>query len=159
MDCSMPSPTPGAYSNLCPSSRWCHPVISSSVEPFSSHLQSFPASGSFSSESVLCIRWPKNWSFSFSISPSNGYSGLISFRMGWLDLLAVQETLNSLLLEKCYCISPLFTVFFFFQFIQPTEYWALNCGSDLVLGTTCSLVLVRWVVLVKVQCHRDSNVG
>ena len=51
----------------------------------------------FSSESVLCIRWPKYWSFSFSISPSNEYSGLISFRMDWLDLLAVQGILNSLL--------------------------------------------------------------
>ena len=51
----------------------------------------------FSNESVLCIRWPKYWSFSFSISPSNEYSGLISFRMDWLDLLAVQGTLKSLL--------------------------------------------------------------
>ena len=51
----------------------------------------------FSSESVLCIRWPKYWSFSFSISPSNDYSGLISFRMDWFELLAVQETLKSLL--------------------------------------------------------------
>ena len=51
----------------------------------------------FSKESVLCIRWPKDWSFSFSISPSNGYSGLISFRVDWLDLLAVQGTHKSLL--------------------------------------------------------------
>ena len=51
----------------------------------------------FSNESVLCIRWPKDWSFSFSISPSSEYSGLISFRMDWLDLFAVQETLKSLL--------------------------------------------------------------
>ena len=51
----------------------------------------------FSNESVLCIRWPKDWSFSFSISPSNEYSGLISFRMDWLDLLAVQGTFKSLL--------------------------------------------------------------
>ena len=51
----------------------------------------------FSSESAVHIRWPKNWSFSFSISPSNEYSGLISFRMDWLDLLAVQKTLKSLL--------------------------------------------------------------
>ena len=89
-----PPPTPGAYSNSCPSSRWCHPTISSTVVPFSSHLQSFPASG-FSSESVLCISWQQYWSFSFSISPSNEYSGLISFRMDWLDLLTVQGTLKS----------------------------------------------------------------
>ena len=57
----------------------------------------FPSIRVFSNESVLCIRWPKYWSFSFSISPSNVYSGLISFRMDWLDLLAVQGTLKSLL--------------------------------------------------------------
>ena len=71
-----PSPTPRAYSNSCPLSRWCHPTISSSVIPFSFGLQSFPASGA-SNESVIYIRWPKYWSFSFSISPSNEYSGLI----------------------------------------------------------------------------------
>ena len=57
----------------------------------------FPSIRVFSNESVLCIRWPKYWSFSFIISPSNEYSGLISFRLGWLDLLAVQGTLKSLL--------------------------------------------------------------
>ena len=57
----------------------------------------FPSIRVFSSELVLCIRWPKYWSFSFSISPSNEHSGLISFRMDWLDLLAVQGTLKSLL--------------------------------------------------------------
>ena len=57
----------------------------------------FPSIRVFSNESVLCIRWPKYWSFNFSISPSNEYSGLISFRMDWLDLLAVQGTLKSLL--------------------------------------------------------------
>ena len=57
----------------------------------------FPSIRVFSSESVLCIRWPKYWSFSFNISPSNVYSGLISFRMDWLDLLRVQETPKSLL--------------------------------------------------------------
>ena len=72
----------------------CHPTISSSAVPFSSHLQSFPASAY--KESVLCIRWPKYWSFNFSISASNEYSGLISFRMDWLDLFAVQGTLKSL---------------------------------------------------------------
>ena len=58
----------------------------------------FPSIRVFSNESVLCIRWPKYWSFSFSISPSNEYSGLFSFRIDWLDLLAVQGTLKSLLL-------------------------------------------------------------
>ena len=57
----------------------------------------FPSIRVFSSESALCIRWPKYWSFTFSISPSSEYSGLISFRMDWLDLLAVQGTLKSLL--------------------------------------------------------------
>ena len=57
----------------------------------------FPSIRVFSNESVVCIRWPKYWSFSFSISPFNEYSGLISFRMDWLDLLAVQGTLKSLL--------------------------------------------------------------
>ena len=91
------SPTPGVYPNACPSSQWCHPTISSSVVPFSSCLQSFPASGSFSNESTLRMRWPKYWSFSVSISPSNEHPGLISFIMDWLDLLAVQGTLKSLL--------------------------------------------------------------
>ena len=78
-----PSPTPGVYPNSWPLSRWCHLTISSSVVPFSSCPQSFPTSGS--NESAFCIRWPKFWSFSFNISPSNEYSGLISFRMDWLD--------------------------------------------------------------------------
>ena len=93
-----PSPTPRAYPKSCPSNWLCHPTISSSVIPFSSHHQSFPASGSFLvSESVVRIKWPKYWSFSFSISPSNEHSGLISFRIDWLNLLAVQGTLKSLL--------------------------------------------------------------
>ena len=90
---SCPSPSSRAYSNSCPLNQWCHPTIWSSVVPFSC-LQSFPASV-FSNELALRIRWPKYWSFSFSISPSNEYSGLISF--DWLYLLAVQGTLKSLL--------------------------------------------------------------
>ena len=92
-----PSPTPQTCSNSCPLSWWCHPTNSSSVVLFSSCLQSFPASGSFPSELALHIRWPKNWSFSFSIGPSNEYSGLISFRIDWFDLLAVPGSLRSLL--------------------------------------------------------------
>ena len=66
----------------------CHPLLLPSI---------FPSIRVFSNESVLHIRWPKYWSFSFSISPSNQYLGLISFRIDWLDLLAVQGTLKSLL--------------------------------------------------------------
>ena len=90
-----PSPTPRVYSNSCPLSQWCHPTISSSIVPFSSCPQSFPASVS-SNVSVLLIRWPKDC-FSFSISPSTEYSGVISFRIDWFDLHAVQGTLKSLL--------------------------------------------------------------
>ena len=90
-----PSPTSAVYSNSCPLGWWCHPTISFSVAPFSSWLQFFPASGFFSDESVLLIRWPKHCSFSFRISPLNECSGPISFRMDWLDLLAVQRTLKS----------------------------------------------------------------
>ena len=86
-----------SLSDSCPLDWWCYLTISSSVAPFTFCLQSFPASGSFPIESALPIRWPKYWSFSFSISPSNEYSGLISFRMDWLDLLAVQGTLKILL--------------------------------------------------------------
>ena len=90
------SPSPGAWSNSCPSSWWCQPTISSSVIPLLLHSV-FPRIRGFSSESALHIRWPKYWSFSFSISPSNEYSGLIPFRMDWFDLLASQGTLKSLL--------------------------------------------------------------
>ena len=92
-----PSPTLGVHLNPCPLSRWCHPTISSSVVPFSSCLQSFPVSRSFQMSQFFTSGGPEYWSFSFNISPSNEHSELISFRMDWLDLLAVQGTLNSLL--------------------------------------------------------------
>ena len=92
-----PSPTPGVYPNPCPSSRWCQQAISSSVI----HLFLLPpiplSMRVFSNESTLHTRWPKYWSFSFSIIPSKEHPGLISFRMNWLDLFAVQGTLKSLL--------------------------------------------------------------
>ena len=88
-----PSPTHRVYSNPCPSSQWCHPVISSSVVPFSSCPQSRPESGYFSMSQLFA--WGGQ-SFSFSISPSDEHPGLI-FRMDWSELLAVQGTLKSLL--------------------------------------------------------------
>ena len=91
-----PSPTPGVYPNPCPLSRWCHPTISSSFIPFSSCPQSFPASGYFP-KSQLFIWGGQSIGFSFNISPSKEHPGPISVRMDWLDLLAVQGTLQSLL--------------------------------------------------------------
>ena len=88
--------------------------------PFSSCLQSFPVSGSFSNKSVLCIRWPKYWSFSLSISPFNEYSELISFRMDWFDLLAVQGTLKILLQHHSWKASVLWcSAFFMVQLSHP----------------------------------------
>ena len=89
-----PSPTPRACSNSCPSSWWCHPPIYSSVVPFSSHLEIFPASGSFQISQFFTSSSQSIWVLA---SASSEYSGLISFRMDWLDLLAVQGTLKSLL--------------------------------------------------------------
>ena len=91
-----PSPAPRAYSNSCPLIQWCHPTISS-CRPLLLLPSIFLSIRVFSNESVLRIRWPKFWSFSFSISPSSEYSGLISFRTDWFDLLTVQGTLKSLL--------------------------------------------------------------
>ena len=116
-----PSPTLGVHPSPCPSSRWCHPTISSSVVPFSSCPQSFPALGdSFSNESTLHMRWPKYWSFSFNISPSNEHPELISFRMDWLDLLAVQRTLKSILQHHSSKASILrCSAFFTIQLLHP----------------------------------------
>jgi len=136
-----PSPTPGAYLNSHPSSQWSHPNTSSSVVPFSSRLLSFPASGSvFSNELARHIRWPKYWSFSFSISPSNEYSGLISFRMDWLDLLAVQGTLKSLLQHHSSKASILrCSAFFIVQLSHP------------YMTTGKTIALTRWTFVGKVM--------
>ena len=91
-----PSLFSGVCSSSCPLNQWCHPTISFCC-PLLLLPSVFPGIRVFPNESALCIRWPKYWSFSFSISPSNEYLGLTSFRMDWLDLLAVQGTLKSLL--------------------------------------------------------------
>ena len=128
------SPTPGVYSNSCPLSRWCNLAISSSVVPFSSHLQSFPASGSF-----LCTRWPTYGSFSFSINPSNEYSGLIYFRIDRLDLLVIQGAPKSLLQHQSSKTSILqHSAFFIVQFSHPY----------MTIGKT--IALTRWTFVGKV---------
>ena len=115
-----PTPTPRVHPNPCPLSRWCHPSNTNSQSPPkpmsiesvmpSNHLilyrpllllpLIFPSIRVFSHKSAVCIRWPKYWSFSFNITPSNEHPGLISCRMDWLDLLAVQGTLKSLLFTQ-----------------------------------------------------------
>ena len=128
-----PSSTPGVYSNWCPLSWWCHPTISSSVVPFSSLLQSFPASASFSM-SQFCTTGGQNIGVSaLASSPSSEYSGLISFRMDWLDLLAVQGTLKSLLQHHSSKESILWlSLFFTVQLSHP------------YMTTGKSIALTRW---------------
>ena len=124
-------------------SQQCHPAISSSVVPFTSWPQSFPASGFFSNESALRIRWPKYWSFSFSISPSNENPGLI-FRMDWLDLLAVQGTLKSLFQHHSSKASILrCSAFFIVQLSHPymTTGKTIALTRQIFVGKVMSLLL------------------
>ena len=108
----------------------CHPLLLPSI---------FPSIRVFSNESVH-IRWPKYWSFSFSISPSNEYSGLISFRMDWLDLLAVQGTLKSLLQHHSSKVSILWcSAFFIAQLSHP------------YMTTGKTIALTRWTFVGKVM--------
>ena len=105
----------------------------------------FPGIRVFSNESALCIRWPKDWSFSFSISPSNEYSGLISFRIDWLDLLAVQGTLKSLLQHHSSKASILRgSAFFIVQLLHPYmttgKTIALNRWTFVGKGCLCFLI-------------------
>ena len=133
-----PSPTPRACSNSCPLSRWlnnnlllCHPLLLL--------LQSFPAIRVFSNESALHIMWPKYSSFSFSISPSNDYPGLTSFRMDWLDLLAVQGTHKSLLQHHSLKASILrHSEFLIVQLLYP------------YMTTVKTIALNRWTFVGKV---------
>ena len=135
-----PSPTPRVYSNSYPLSQWCHPTISSSVVPFSSGPQPLPASIRVFSESALHIRRPKCWSFSFNISPTNEHPGLISFRMNWLNFLAVQGTLKSLLQHHSSKVSILrHSAFFIVQLSHP------------YMTTGKTIALTRWTFVEKVM--------
>ena len=114
-----PSPTPRVYSNSRPLSQQCHPTISSCYSLLFPPSV-FPSIRIFSNESALHIRWPKYCSFSFSISPSNEHLGLISSRIDWLDLLAVQGTLKSLLQHHSSKASILLcSAFFIVQLSHP----------------------------------------
>ena len=119
-----PSPTTRVCSNLMSTEWWCHPMISFSVSPSPSTFN-FASIRVCSNESTLLIKWPKYWSFSFSISPSNEDPGLIFFRMDWLDLLAVQGTLKSLLHHHSSKTSILLcSTFFIVQLSHPQ--WLLE---------------------------------
>ena len=127
---------PELSSNSSPLSRWCHPTILSGCPLFL--LPSvFPSIRVFSNESALCIRWPKYWSFNFSISPSTEYSRLISFRIDWFDLLAVQGTLKSFLQHP----SSKASIFWHsaFSMVQLSQtYMTIGKTIALTLGTFVS---------------------
>ena len=135
-----PSQTPGVYSNSCPLS----PVMPSN-HLILCHLllllpSVFHSIRVFSNESVVCMRWPEYWSFSFSISPSNEHPGLISFRMDWLDLHAVQGTLKSLFQHYSSKTSILqHSAFFIVQLSHP------------YMTTGKTIALTRWTFVNKVM--------
>ena len=134
-----PSPAPSVSSNyvhqISDTIQPSHPLLSPSPPAFN-----FPSIGVFSSESALHIRWPKYWDFSFSISPSNEYSGLISFRMDWLDLLAVQGTLQSLLQHHSSKASILWCSAFFMVQL-----------SHRYMTTGKTIALTRWTFVSKIM--------
>ena len=140
-----PTPTPRAYPNSCPLSQWCHPTISSSVIPFSSCLQSFPALESFPVSQFFTLGGQSIGVSAFSISPSNEYSGLISFRIDWLDLLTVKGTLKSLLQHHSSKASILqCSAFFTVQLSHPYIHWK---NHSTIKKNSCESVLMRWMKL------------
>ena len=133
-----PSPTPGVHSDSCPSSRWCpsHLILCC---PLLLLPPIPPSIRVFSNESTLCMRWPKYWSFSLSIIPSKEIPGLVSFRKDWLDLLAVQGTLKSLLQHHSSKASILRrSAFFTVQLSHP------------YMATGKTIALTRWNFVGKV---------
>ena len=131
MECSMPVPVfryllEFAQTHVHPTISSCHPLLLLSLI--------FPSIRAFFNELALPIRWPEYWSFSFSISPSSEYSGLISFMMDWLDLLAVQGTLKSLLQHHSSKVSTLwlsaFFLSFFFKYFIYLAALSLSCGTQ-----------------------------
>ena len=178
-----PSVSPGVGSNSCPLSRWYYPTISSFAASFLLLPSIFPSLRVFSNASALHIRWPKYWSFSFNISPSSEYSRLISFRIDWLDLLAVQGTLKSLLQQHSSKASILWhSAFFIVQLSHPymtigktiaLTGWTFDGKvisllffnmlsrliRDFLLRSKCFMLIISWlqspstVILVICQSH------
>ena len=138
-----PSPSPGACSNSYPWSQWCHPTISSSVIPFSSCPQSFPAAGSFLMSSALSIRWPKYWIFSFCISPSDECSGLNSL-IDWFPGLTGLISLQSKGLSRVFSNTTVQKHQFFSS--QP-----LVQLSHPYVTIRKTIALIRWTFIDKVM--------
>ena len=133
-----PSPTPRVHPNPCPLSRWCHPTISSS-RPLLLLPSIFPSMTILSNELALHIRWPKYWSFSFSISSPTEYSGFNFFRIDWFDLVSVQRTLKNLLQHHTLKASILcHSAFFMVQLSHPYK------------GTGKTIALTLWTFIGKV---------
>ena len=161
-----PSPAPGACSNSISVSQWCHPTISSSVIPFFSCLQSFPASGSFPNSQFFESGGQSIGVAASSISPSSEYSGLISFRVDWLDLLAVQGTLKSFLQHHSSKASILqCSAFFIVQLSNPymTTGKIIALTRQTFVGKVMSLLfnmpsrkMVQWTYLQ--DRNRDTDV-
>ena len=157
--CPCPSPTPKSLLKLMSIESvmrsnhliLCHPsLLPPSV---------FPSIRVFSNKSVLHIRWPKYWSFSFNISPSNEYSGLISFRMNWLDLLAVQGTLKSLLQHHSSKASILqHSAFFIVQLSHPymTTGKTIALIRQTFVGKVMSLLFTKLSRLVRTFLPRRN---
>ena len=141
MSKSRSPPKPMSIESVIPSNHLilCCPLLLTSI---------FPSIRVFSSESALRIRWPKYWSFSFSISPSNDHPGLISFRMDWVALLAVQGTLKSLLQHHSLKTSILLcSAFFTVQLSHP------------YMTTGKTIALTRWTFVGKVMSHNFPSKG
>ena len=147
-----PSPSPRVCSNSWPLSQWVRP---------SNHLilccpllllaSIFPSIRAFSNESVLPIRWPKYWSFNFSISPSNEYLGPISLRMDWMDLLEVQGTLKSFL-QHCSSKASLLqsSAFFVLQHLHPymTTRKTIGLNRWNLIGKVMSLLFLFFLLIL-----------
>ena len=141
----LPEPTETHVHRVSDAIQPSHPLSSSSPPALNLAQHQGGADADFSNESVLCIRWPKYWSSSFSISPSNEYSGLISFRIDWLDLLTVQGTLKSLLQHHSSKASILRCLaFFIVELLHPS----MTTGKTIALtrqtfvGKVMSLILI-----------------
>ena len=127
----------------------CRPLLLHSI---------FPSIRVFSNESVLCIRWTKYWSFSFSISPSNEYSGLLSFRIDWFDLLIIQGTLKSLLQHHSLKVSILWrSAFFIVQYSHPDMTTGKTIALTILFGKLMSLLFNMLSMLVKVFLPRRKS--